>query len=1064
MKKIILVVLLMLSLVMTLVACEAEELTAPTTVTYDGVTLDWDDVSTAESYNVVINSGTAIPVYSSQYNYTNTAEQFTVSISSNRGDEVSLTLDYTFVKLGEVTNLVYEEANGRVTWDAVTNADQYIVKLNGESVATVGVAQFTSLVTGVNSIQVMPVCSTNSTYYGTWSETLSLELLSTPTNLSYSDSNNVISWDRVAGASSYKLTINDAIISTTSNSYTYELADGMYGDIVLAVQAVSNVENVYSSLYCSSETYTYLEPITGLTADNGEVFWDDIAPNGQYMVTITTTVNGTPSTTTKTVSTNSLSDLTPGVDYTVSVKALPANDHQFSSYSEAIKVYFLSTPTLTVSDVNDDQIGFAFTAGNSETYRIASYQLLILKNGVQVVNTVLASDATGYSTYTFEEVGEYTVSIKANAGNNEEDYEFDSKYSDAITVVRLGSISNLAVNEGTNTSSDYFTFSASSNATSSTTYNYSVGPYSGSVNTLSFDMPADDTADEQSYLVSVYAAGSGSTTVNGKYYLSSTVQTVAVTKLATPTSLTWTGDSKLSWTGVSSASNYTLSVGGVESTSNGTDLSYTFSQAGEYLIKVQASGSYNNFIIDSNYSDEITVTKLAAPELSVDGYGYLTWVSSFGQTVSGFTVSCSGSAVTTTTNEVSQFDINSYINTTAPTVISVVAVGAASTDDIHFYANSEPSSVYASKLASTTIAVNNTNSIISWDAVSNANTYNYTRTNSSGTPVEIKSTDATNMSTEADNFAAGSYTIAVYAESYKNSSTDVYYVQSETTSITVTKLESVVLDSESNTMYTSYSWSAILGSNGYLVDIYNRDAVHIEDGNGTSYTPAFTTAEYASSIKVTIYAFGDDDTNTITSDGLVITQTFSKLTKPTITSSYDEETGTIVYTSTESAHGGQYQFTVANISHTTDSNTYSYSASTAATYSATVKLLGSYFYNGVYYYDSDASTAVSCEVLKPVTNIVGYLSNGYFICSWTNASNSSVTVTVTVNGVEVTPYSTAIDGCTISNISAGDTIEVSVFVKGNGVDKISSAPTTKTFSISIIANKYRQSILLLFVF
>ena len=308
-----------------------------------------------------------------------------------------------------------------------------------------------------------------------------------------------LSWDAVAGANAYSLTINGQATTTTDTHF--ELSAG--SNRVKVKPIVSGDPSFYSSWSKEVSATVYNTP-TNVKYDGTMLSWTGNA--AEYLVT----VNGVPMS--ETVRGNTCQYNSENTDFTVEVKAvgnhtstydsksaseefhyldpvtdlvvedgilkwteiagsegykvkiggveqretvtkaeydkipagaskdvsvMPVNTsgNYFSSWSDVKTVYILESPILQWN--NDLELDG--TANNNVTWNAVSaaggYTVRLMKDGV-VQKTEGLSVAQLYFAEAYRDVGVYTVEVKANAESGEANY-YDSKYSAPITVERL---------------------------------------------------------------------------------------------------------------------------------------------------------------------------------------------------------------------------------------------------------------------------------------------------------------------------------------------------------------------------------------------------------------------------------------------------------------------------------------------------------------------------------------------------------------------------------------------------------------------------------------------------
>src|SRR5699024_8239446 len=137
-----------------------------------------------------------------------------------------------------------------------------------------------------------------------------------------------------------------------------------------------------------------------------------------------------------------------GTEYKVRVRIYPQNDSEFSAGSEYFEVYFLTSPIVNVIGTNGaNNITFEISSQAGESAKVQEYPALIIKpNGEQIVHDNVTIGT--FDEYDFNEgAGEYTFQVKANPKTLQGYYEFSSKYSQAIKIVRVADIDRVTMTE-----------------------------------------------------------------------------------------------------------------------------------------------------------------------------------------------------------------------------------------------------------------------------------------------------------------------------------------------------------------------------------------------------------------------------------------------------------------------------------------------------------------------------------------------------------------------------------------------------------------------------------------
>ena len=260
-------------------------------------TIIFDGVENATGYYITVDCGNDAHTHTGYYlstskyfNFANCEMQkggikFTVqAVASGYMPSVSETYVYSR-DLDEVANVRYDGANGKVVWDAVDGAMSYAVTVendgktyeytvNGTSVSVKEFAgavkvSVKAIASGYNSGEATSVEYTN-------------EKLATPTGITVSG--NVVSWNAVANATKYNVTIGQYSYTTTETSYEIPVALREPGTFKVSVQAVATTESANS--YYSDEAEVKYATLENVEYANGKLTWTAAAGVSGYAITV----------------------------------------------------------------------------------------------------------------------------------------------------------------------------------------------------------------------------------------------------------------------------------------------------------------------------------------------------------------------------------------------------------------------------------------------------------------------------------------------------------------------------------------------------------------------------------------------------------------------------------------------------------------------------------------------------------------------------------------------------------------------------------------------------------
>ena len=572
-------------------------------LTYDGTFVSWSKVKDAKSYNISINNGAVQSVPASSgtvsYRYNCGGENFTFNIEAvvKEGSSDNPSYNMTFEKLGDLNDLHVED--GKLTWTLVDEADAYLVVINNSTAQQVTMNEI-ALPVGKFSVKakatrISNIVNGNNPYFSDWSKTINGTLLEAPKNISYDS--EVFKWNPVTGALKYLVDLDGQQFETTTASFARA---GDQTNFTFKVKAVGNGVTTYDSAFSESKTYTYIPTITDIQVVDGVVVWTAPDHCAGYQLKVNGIVQQ------KTLTTPEYAGCYAGQSTRLQILPIGDTDFYYSTWSREIVVNLLATPSIKYQNT-----GVTWNA----IQNAIGYTVRVEKDGKIVKEESLGADTLVYN-YTYPEVGEYKVTVKANAINNEASW-WDSKFSSPVSVRRLDTPKGMKltnnplvanqVNVVTNAvtgASQYKLYANGVNIATSDTPNFNVSV-----------ADINDSLTEVEVLLEVEAIGNTSST--SQVLLNSLEKSaINATKLATPTNVV-VNNGKLTWDSVNKATNYIVTIDGVKTVVTSREHIFTNLSAGPHTVYVQAMGDGEN-IIASSLSPKLTVTKLATPVTSIN--------------------------------------------------------------------------------------------------------------------------------------------------------------------------------------------------------------------------------------------------------------------------------------------------------------------------------------------------------------------------------------------------------------------------------------------------------------
>lgn len=1033
-KTLVVLAILIIALVAVLcVACNnVDNLLAPDNIAYDGQYITWNKVEGVKHYTVAINGGEAVRSNSTTYAYvSNDAFEVTVTAVYDKFEKAS---SVSFKPLSKITTLNVTD-NGEVSWDAVAGANAYEVSANGSVYTTTNT--YLIFPEGNNRVKVRPIVSGDNTYYSSYSDEITVYIYEAPANVKYDGTS--LTW--TGSAENYKVSINGVSQEVKGNSASYDSGNK---DFTVEIIALGNHTNTFDSII-RLEEFHYLDAITELMVEDGIVKWNSVSDAEGYKIKINGVVQ-------KNVVTESQFDgLAAGKSQDVSVLPYNESGNYFSSWSAEKSIYILDTPV--VSWNNDLELDGE--ANNNFTWNAVNatdgYTVRLIKDGgTPEISTF--SDVQRAFAYAYEEVGTYTIEVKANAPTGSADY-YDSKYSAPLIVERLAApkaVDGSFITSNKDNLSTGFTvnFVKVGGASGYQLYKDGVlmsGKYTtGSA--LSDNNVADNTSIlEQHYTYMVRSMG-GVKTINGTKYvtlpcLTAEALSFDITVQATPQNLRMSGF-VLSWETVAGNNGYTVAYGGATVSANSESIDLSTIKAGTYSITVSARGNGSN-VLASNYSAPVSVQRLEAPtniKISSQGNGTLQWddVSNAKSYETYLDLSKTPLA------EAAYGNMYQFIETNGTTLSMVAVANYYNDQNTLYYMTSETSPTQQFiRLAAPTFSEGAlANSIeLLWNTPSNINTAEYTPTyrvySAIGEQIGGGDYNGTKFNIE---YLEGGGTYNFYVKAIGN---DTKYLDSDySVLITAYKLEAPQMSIDNG----QYVWNAITNASSYYLEIDGKkvsDDYHLS-GSQYSFTPRFTTE---GDHIVKLMAVGDERGN-LNSAYYTYTQKSRILSAPVIEYEYSAESfvtnGSISVTiKTASENCSGYQYEIAGQSLLSDELSFSKIIQSPGKYSIRVKALGGSFdSNEVYYIDSQYAGGSAADVITilaaPTESSFSITSDG--AVKWDAISGGyGYEYQISYNSGD---YSDAVavgfNTFNVTNYKQYKTISIRVRVKGDGNKTISS--------------------------
>ena len=584
--------------------------------------LSWESVNNAYGYEIYHDNTKLVEIPTAAIdlsNYFQAVGSYNIyvvalgkgfNVSSNKSAKFTYVIEQVLPTLAKPVNL--NISNDILTWSAVTNATSYRIYSNGSQLGTSSSTSYSlaSLSYGTFDLQVQAIANGYNSSEKSDPEEYVINPIQLPAPTNLGISGKSLTWNPVANAGSYTITLSTGVIlsvgkNTTSKDLSSYLTN--VGTYTATVKAGGSGRYIASE---PSDAYTIL--ITALQipnisiTSNGVLSWEAITNASQYDVYLNSSLKATTSST----SINMNNYISTAGTYSIYIIAKSSSllyiNAKSNTISYTVESIQLDTPTITLTDS---------TISWSSIPHATRYQIFI--NNTNVSNTT----STSYNLEIYladKAAATYTAYIRAIGTGI---YTTSNPSNDVLyTVLPV----QLSIPTGANISTTTLTWNAVPNGK-----NYTVkivGPQSTSFSTNS------RSVNLRSY---ISTAGTYDVSIKanswGRYLESSYCDPVEyiMIQLSAPTNLA-IQNTILSWTGVEHASSYSLYNGAtmikdnISSTATSIDLKDIIKSAGNYTLTLKAIGT--GIYLTSVNSDSVsyTVTKLTTPTLGIVS-GELYW-------------------------------------------------------------------------------------------------------------------------------------------------------------------------------------------------------------------------------------------------------------------------------------------------------------------------------------------------------------------------------------------------------------------------------------------------------
>lgn len=635
------------------------------TITYDptNMELTWGSVSGASAYRVSISGGGLSieeTVEGTSYSFDAEMRNFTVRIRAIGNHSSTFDskgeAEKTMVYLRPVTNL--RVVDGELLWDGSEGADAYRLSVNGKQQAQL-LTECKATGFPANqtiTVSILPV-SDDTVYFSSWSADFSFRILPSPVlqwnNLALDgDASNNIFWDAVASAGGYevRVTFNGEEIDgeqLPTDVHAYANAYTEAGTYEVSVKSTASIgaSDVSDSTYSApiriirlpAPKFASGKPITSDPNDVTKGFTVTFTPVSgatQYRIWKDNADYATVS--------GATTQYTDTAVLEASVITAQQYNYKIQSIGRGIRSEANGVQSVILDSLTASSLSFVIdvlpapTNPRMEGFAL-KYDAVVGVNGY-VISTGSATYNSNTNSYTLDSLaaGAYSVSVCAR-GNGES--TLSSNYTPAISVTRLAAPTDIRIM--TDVGDDgKLVFEEVANSRS---YNLVIRGIAEPIqinyktNIKSY-IKTDGTYLHLVAVANYYQDDDVSTRT---YYMTSRdSETRMFTKLAMPTfgekpfaggMLNWNAPSNVrtaDYTPTYKVYNAQTILQNV--TMNGTSMSLSTLEAGDYSFKVMAIGDGINYINSDLNTDTPTktVTKLASPNVKIDRVNNVyTWTA-----------------------------------------------------------------------------------------------------------------------------------------------------------------------------------------------------------------------------------------------------------------------------------------------------------------------------------------------------------------------------------------------------------------------------------------------------
>ncbi|WP_264230271.1 DUF6273 domain-containing protein [Acholeplasma laidlawii] len=317
-----------------LISLNIERLEQPV-LSYSGQTISWQEVLNATSYNVYYGTEVVNMALNTSYEIPNLNHSYKLIVEAVGNDTYASSQSSIFGEIEVLTVTI--DADG-VSWNQIVGATKYVVYVGADTYEVAAEYNSFSLLdtyaSGVYEIKVIAY-QVQTTYYGfIVSEVMTFNKLAVVTNII--NDNGFITWDIVANATSYQVTVGSSTYLTDVNSFDADMLLET-GTKEVSVQAL-NGDSYINSNDSAKVTFEFLDAVGSIDITDGVLSWDAVLNASKYIILVNRIEVETNNTSFE------LNETYEAGTYNIQVRAIGSSTYLSSKYTNTLTLEKLSKP------------------------------------------------------------------------------------------------------------------------------------------------------------------------------------------------------------------------------------------------------------------------------------------------------------------------------------------------------------------------------------------------------------------------------------------------------------------------------------------------------------------------------------------------------------------------------------------------------------------------------------------------------------------------------------------------------------------------------------------------